>query len=81
MPSGRPWKRKTSGIQASERQEILYGRTIDQNSVSGIVAAATVATGAISGFGFSAGLVDLMISLPIAAQISHGIAGGYSHLG
>jgi tRNA pseudouridine55 synthase len=29
-------------IQASERQEILYGRTIDQNSVSGIVAALDV---------------------------------------
>ena len=49
--------------------------------VSGLVAAATVATGAISGFGFSAGLVDLMISLPIAASISQGVAGGYAHLG
>ncbi len=38
--------------------------------LSGFVAAGTVATGASIGFGFSAGFVDLIASIPIAIQLS-----------
>ena len=48
--------------------------------ISGLVAAAVVATGTLTGFGFSAGLIDLLISMPMAAALSTGPADGYLHL-
>lgn len=59
---------------------ILYGL---YSLISGFVAAATVGTGAMSGFGFSAGLIDLMVSMPNAALVSTGASAfgsGYGHM-
>jgi phosphotransferase system glucose/maltose/N-acetylglucosamine-specific IIC component len=44
--------------------------------ISGFVAAALIATGTLTGFGFSAGLIDLAISSPMAAELSTGVAEG-----
>jgi phosphotransferase system glucose/maltose/N-acetylglucosamine-specific IIC component len=42
--------------------------------ISGFVAAAVVALGAVSGFGFSAGLSDLALSSPMASALSTGFS-------
>ncbi len=53
---------------------ILY---FSYSLLSGVVASLTILTGVSFGFGFSAGAIDLFLSLPTAAELSTGIFSGY----